>query len=91
MEKKIEHFTLQKFEYHDKPRVLFVTEENDTTFGGFLIEEQDYGFFKRVFNQMISESEVESEREMAKDIFENSIKSLYEFKKFSKNKVTKWL
>jgi len=40
---------------------------------------------------MISESEVESEREMAKDIFENSIKSLYEFKKFSKNKVTKWL
>lgn len=91
MNEQVNQFQTVKFEYHDKPRVLFVTETTDTTFGGYVIEEADQHFFKHVFDQMISEAATEQDKEEAKDIFENSIKPLYQFKKFSINKVTKWL
>ena len=91
MNEQVNQFQTVKFEYHDKPRVLFVTETTDTTFGGYVIEENDHNFFKRIFNEMISETTTEQEKEEARDIFENSIKPLYQFKKFSINKVTKWL
>ena len=83
--KDLKLYVIYKFLYNDKNRVVFVTEHNDSVLGGYECKEEDENFFKNVF-RLLTEGE-EHEQESAKDILENSIRPLYQFKKFLKEKI----